>query len=503
MQKIQKIIELNVPYLEKNIAKQLGAKWHATLKTWFITDNMDVNKFTRWIPKDQLQNIKLNSPENNTINYGSLEQSNSVNPKINYGSLEQPYSLLFLTNKIQNIIQQQFSNSIWLIAEVSELKAYNNNLFLGLVEYDDNGTLLAKSRGIIWNTTKIIQEFTRQTNIELKSGIKILVKANLDYHLQYGLTLIINELDPSYTLGEANAKLAKIKQQLIADKIFTNNKNLSIPVDFYNIAVISPQNAAGLGDFKQDATVLAKHKLCNFDYYIATFQGTNTHVSVLKALENINQAEKIYDAVVIIRGGGATADLTWLNEYSIAKAICLLPIPVFSGIGHNKDQTIIDQIANQSFDTPSKVINYITHTIINNSKQAIDNIEYIYNYCNQILSQTNANLVNLFANIKTNTNYKIQHINTELNKLFANLPQLIIDRLTGLKSLLELTMQQILAISPEKTLARGFNLAYGYNNLTNKNNLQLITSVKLAKNYKKILLKFSDGEITGDITYEK
>ncbi len=476
------MIELRVPYTEKDLAKRLGAKWHAELKIWFITNDMDPLPFSRWISENIIANIN-----------SKLEQQN-INTLTIPGSLTQPFSLLLLVNDVKNLIVTKYRSSIWLIVEISELKIYNNNLFLTLVEYDAQGNLLARARGIIWNFEKMLKNFLYATNVELTVGIKILAQINLDYHIQYGLTLVINNLDPSYTLGEAHAKLLKIKQQLIAEGIFYNNKTLKLPFDFNNIAVISPKDAAGLGDFKQDASKLEYHNICKFDYYVAVFQGIDCADSVNTTITKIIKAKINYDVIVIIRGGGASSDLTWLNDYAIAKQICLTNIPVFSGIGHNKDETIIDQVSAQSFDTPSKVINFITNTIVSNTQQTVNNFEYIKQYvCNYYIKKNN-DLLNLFRYIKTYAANKIQHLEEILHKELSNLHPLLNQRLTSLEKLLNAIMQQILSLSPEKTLARGFAIVH-----SNDENKILINSQIMANNYKNISLKFHDGEIAAII----
>jgi len=410
--------------------------------------------------------------------------------------LTTPYSLFAFINEIKNTIKQ-YSSAIWLIAEISEFKIYNNNLFLTLVEYDERGNLLARARGVIWNFPQVLKNFQSATNIELKVGIKILALVTADYHLQYGLTLIIKNLDPSYTLGDAEAKVLKIKQQLLKDGIFNNNKNLNLPDDFRTIAVISPKDAAGLGDFKKDATILQNYNVCHFDYYSAVFQGADASNSITNALTRVLtkmvELSRSYDAIVIIRGGGASSDLTWLNDYAIAKAICLAPIPIFSGIGHHKDQTILDQVTRQSFDTPSKVINFLITKIADHAEQIYNNLVYIKQYCYNFYTQRNNDLTNLFECIKTYTLHKTQQLASVLDEEL-NLQLLLQQRLMALDKLLDATWQQILCFSPEQTLARGFAIVY-----SNDVNRTPITSKSMSGNYKRIIIKFHDGEIDGSL----
>ncbi len=400
-------------------------------------------------------------------------------------NLTKTYSLSIYINKIKNLIKQH-SQAVWLIAEISEFKIYGNNLFLTLVEYDDAGNLLARARAVLWNFSEILKKFSATTNIELKVGIKVLALVTADYHLQYGLTLIINNLDPSYSLGYAQAKLIKIKQQLIQNGIFDNNKNLKLPPDFNRIAVISPKDAAGLGDFKKDALILQNYNVCCFDYYTSLFQGADTSNSITGLLSKILPQK--YDAVVIIRGGGASSDLTWLNDYAIAKAICLAPIPVFSGIGHQKDQTIIDLVCRQSFDTPSKVINFLVTKIAMHAEQINKDVAYIKQYFYNFYHQNTKNLLNVFELIKIETIHKIQQINKILEDEI-NLQPILQQRLKFLDESLNISWQQILGFSPEQTLKRGFAIVY-----SNDKNRTPIGSKKLADNYKQLIIKFHDGE---------
>ena len=163
--------------------------------------------------------------------------------------------------------------------------------------------------------------------MRLEAGIKVLVYARVEFHPQYGMALFIDDIDPTYTLGDMAAKLAKIREVLTAEKIINNNKQLPKPTDFTRVAVISPQNAAGLGDFNREAGILIKHNLCEFVYFTALFQGEKASKEICEALKLATEQhmQNPFDAIVIIRGGGALSDLTWLNNEQIARSVCLSP----------------------------------------------------------------------------------------------------------------------------------------------------------------------------------
>jgi exodeoxyribonuclease VII large subunit len=185
--------------------------------------------------------------------------------------------------------------------------------------------------------------------------------------------LYIKDLDPTYTIGDLAAKLAAIRDTLQKEGIYNKNKQLKLPMDFTRVAVLSPNAAAGLGDFKREASLLESYKLCSFYYYTAQFQGLEAAEELANVLNEIFVAhnEIDFDVIVIIRGGGSAIDLAWLNDYRIAKIICEGQVVVYSGIGHERDNTIIDEVAGCRFDTPSKVIAHIFSTIVHNAKEAL------------------------------------------------------------------------------------------------------------------------------------
>ena len=164
---------------------------------------------------------------------------------------------------------------------------------------------------------------------------------------------------------------------------------LPSPVDFVRVAVISPETSAGLGDFRQEADRLHRGGLCEFHFVRATFQGLEAPSSILDAIETVLSAhrERTFDALVIIRGGGAVTDLAWLNDLELARRICRLPIPVLTGIGHERDSTILDEVAHRRFDTPSKVAHHITQTILDTARDALADLERIEHQVQRIVAK--------------------------------------------------------------------------------------------------------------------
>lgn len=259
-------------------------------------------------------------------------------------------------------------DSVWVVAELSDFKRRSNgHVYMDLIESED-GKEVAKAKATMFSTVsgKVLAEWTRVTGGAPQAGMKVLIKVRADLSPQYGFSLNVTGMDPSYTLGDMQAKLQEIISTLKGRGWYDLQRNLPSPQGHWRVAVISPQEAAGLADFRRDAEQLAAAGVCAFDYFTATFQGKDTSESIRAALKAVHEHHQStpYDAVCIIRGGGAKADLAQLNDAALGAWVCRLPIPVYSGIGHEIDECMIDLVAHRKFDTPSKVIGYIRSALI-------------------------------------------------------------------------------------------------------------------------------------------
>lgn len=272
--------------------------------------------------------------------------------------------------------------STWVAAEISEISD-RNHVYITLIETDENGSKVAELRASLWASgkQKLLDRFAEGTGGEkLRKGLKVLLKLRPALHPLYGLTATVEGVDPTYTLGDAARKLIELRQRLITEGAYDRQRNtFPQPTDFTRVAVICPSGAAGEGDFRAHADPLQTANLCEFMYWNATFQGERTSGEVVAALRAVYSAhrEKPFDCVIILRGGGAQSDLAWLNDYEISNAISKMPLPVLVAIGHERDVTILDEIANVSFHTPSKAIGYVTSCIFDNAREALEAFETI------------------------------------------------------------------------------------------------------------------------------
>lgn len=270
-------------------------------------------------------------------------------------------TLFELNSMASAVLRHSMPESVWLTAEISELRvASNGHCYLEFVQKDElSGSLVAKARGNIWRNSYIALSghFERQTGQRLTAGIKVLVAVSVTFHELYGYSLNVTDIDPAYTLGDLARRRKEIIRQLEEDGVMDLNKELPLPRVIRNVAIISSATAAGYGDFckqlEQSGYAFEK-KL-----FPATMQGEKVEPSVIAALDQIAAETADWDVVVIIRGGGATTDLGGFDSYLLAANIAQFPLPVLTGIGHERDDTIIDLVAHKRLKTPTAVAAFL------------------------------------------------------------------------------------------------------------------------------------------------
>lgn len=276
---------------------------------------------------------------------------------------ETQLSLLELNQLIKDTLEDAFSGLVWVKAEISEMTVNRTgHCYLELVEVDPSTkSVLARARATIWSYSfrMLRPYFETTTGQAFGQGIKVLVSAKVEYHPVYGLSLNIRDIDPTYTMGDMARKRREIIQQLQEDGVYDMNRELQLPLVPQRVAIISSPTAAGLQDFMNQL----ENNPANIHFYTKLFpavmQGTETAASIINALELVFQYEDFFDVVCIIRGGGAQLDLASFDHYELAYHVAQFPIPVITGIGHDKDETVIDLVAHTKMKTPTAVAEFL------------------------------------------------------------------------------------------------------------------------------------------------
>ena len=276
-------------------------------------------------------------------------------------------SLTELQLIIRDALYMALPDMYWVVAEISEIKEnYAGHCYLELIEkHPDEKNARARVRAIIWNKRYLFLKsfFENVTGEQLKEGMKILVRIKIEYHELYGLSLIISDIDPSFTIGEMALKRQMIIKKLEDEGVFTMNKELPFPVIPQRIAVVSSKSAAGYSDFMNHLTTNSYKYLFYTALFETTMQGKETEQSVINALDRIAYHIDLFDVVAIIRGGGSQSDLSWFDSYNIAYHITQFPLPVITGIGHEKDITVTDMVAFKSLKTPTAVADHLIECV--------------------------------------------------------------------------------------------------------------------------------------------
>jgi len=298
-------------------------------------------------------------------------------------------SLLELSRSIKDTLKEKFDNPVWVSAEIAELRENRNgHCYLDLIEKQTNtDQIAARVKSVIWSYTfrMLKPYFETSTGRSLSNGLKVLVQVSVEYHEVYGLSLIINDIDPIYTLGDLEQRKREIIEQLIKEGVMDMNKELPFPIVPQRVAIISSETAAGYGDFvnqleNNNYGIKFEHQL-----FPAIMQGDQAPASIISAFDKIYEEIEKFDVAVIIRGGGASIDLLCFDDYSIAYYITQFPIPVVTGIGHERDNTIADMVANISLKTPTATAEYLI-------TKAADFLTQIENYSENLTYLVQAKL---------------------------------------------------------------------------------------------------------------
>lgn len=281
--------------------------------------------------------------------------------------MNEKLSLTELQLIIRDSLHLALPDFYWVVAEISEIKEnYAGHCYLELVEKQaGERNVRARARAIIWNTRyRLLKSlFENVTGESLESGMKILIRIRIDYSEIYGLSLIVSDIDPSYTVGEMAVKRQMILKRLEEEGVITMNKEHEFPLVPQRIAVISSGSAAGWSDFSRHL----RENHHGYVFYTALFeavmQGTETERSIIGAFERIAENIGHFDLVAIIRGGGSQSDLSWFDNYNIAYYVTQFPVPVITGIGHEKDVSVTDIVAFKALRTPTAVADFLINSV--------------------------------------------------------------------------------------------------------------------------------------------
>lgn len=412
-------------------------------------------------------------------------------------SENQSLTLRELNLRIKAVMQEGFPETYWLRAETSDVRVNHSSghCYLEFVEKNrQTGQIVAKARASIWAKTfgMLKPYFEKETGQAFVSGLTVLVKVAVEFHELYGFSLTVYAIDPTYTLGDMARKRLEIVNQLKEEGIFTLNKELPFPVLPRRIAVITSPTAAGYEDFMNQ---LANNE-AGFPFYVKLFpalmQGDKTEESVISALDRIYAYAHCFDVVAIIRGGGASSDLSSFDSYLLAANCAQFPLPVITGIGHERDETVLDMVAHSRMKTPTAVAEFL----IGQMKQAADEVDelearFVY-LTDKKLTDQKTLIQLLVSRLPVTTLNTLATHKTAINDRFRQIQRLAHEHLAENRKFLQMTEQFVTMASPEYILKRGYTLTLKEG--------KILKSASAFVPGETIVTRFSDGEVRGTVT---
>ncbi|WP_413350847.1 exodeoxyribonuclease VII large subunit [Acinetobacter sp. A7.4] len=379
---------------------------------------------------------------------------------------EPQFSLSEYLSAVQEVIQVAFNEPVWVKAEIRNLSIKGGHYYLELAEKDEHtDKVVASCRATIWkfSAAKIVLKFERESKVELSKDLNVLIKVKARFDPQYGFSVNVEDIDSSYTLGDIARRYQQILEKLTTEGLVNKNKGLPTPFDIQNVLVIAPENAAGLGDFRKDADVLDRAGVCHFVYHSATFQGNTAPTSIIESLSaGLRQWATDFDSppdlIVIIRGGGAVNDLAYLNDYDLAALLCKRSVPIWVGIGHEKDRTILDEVANRSFDTPSKVIGGIRNLIQERVKNVLESLQKIKLLSQHQITAYQSQNDQYIKVIKTLAQNQINEANRTLELMKSDTQYFAQSQLKLASTQIEGLLRETLLQNPRNVMAKGYGI---------------------------------------------
>ena len=375
---------------------------------------------------------------------------------------QQVLSLFELNRFVKQALHNHLPDTYWVQAELSDVRSNSSgHCYLEFVQKDTGGNhLIAKARGTIWsNIFKMLKPyFEQETGQQFASGIKVLVQVSVEFHELYGYSLTVLDIDPTYTLGDMARRRREIILRLEEEGVLTMNKELDMPLAPQRIAVISSATAAGYGDFCDQLRNNPYGLSFQTKLFPAIMQGERVEESIISALESVYQELDEWDVVVLIRGGGATSDLSGFDTYNLAANCAQFPLPIITGIGHERDETVLDIVAHTRVKTPTAAAEYLIGRLYETALKLEDHASRVVNKVEERLNWEHTRLNRLYERIPMNVRMCLQAGHYAVKGIQHRIDVALQERLLKEKHRLQLFEHQVRTASPEHLLKRGYSI---------------------------------------------
>ena len=378
-----------------------------------------------------------------------------------------------LLSSLKAGVEERFPSKLWVRAEISAIKARGGgHCYLELSQSDGDG-LVAKAAAVIWSTKYrfLAPYFTSVTGTTLQEGMQVLLRVQVQYNVLYGLTLVVDDIDAEFTLGQQALQLQRTLVRLQEEGLMDLQKELALPVLPYRLAVISAPDAAGYRDFMRHLHENEFGFVLQTDLFPALMQGEGAPASIIAALDEAASDPEPYDAVLILRGGGARLDLACFDDYDLAAAIARCPVPVFTAVGHDQDFHVCDRVAYAYVKTPTALA---------------DEFLSYYQAEDERISSYSTRLRTAFLG-------KIADLSGRLDRLESGIRTAVLGKIAGLSGRLDLLESRIRGADPRRLLRRGYVL------VTDTRGTLLKSAAGISPG-DSLTLVFADGTLEAQVT---
>lgn len=373
-----------------------------------------------------------------------------------------------LNRMVCEAIETALPSEYWVEAELSECREHGGHCYMELIEKDErSNTPVARASAKCWRQTWLVVRpyFERETGQPLRAGLKVLLRVYAQFHEAYGFSWIVSDIDPTYTLGDMARRRQEIIRQLKEEGVFDMQRELSLPLFCQRIAVISAPNAAGYGDFCRQLQDNDYGLHFSVRLFPAVMQGEQVEKSIISALNQIYAATSEFgspmspfDAVVIIRGGGATADLSGFDTLELAENVAQFPLPIITGIGHERDESILDMVSHTRVKTPTAAAAFLIDHLVQTLHRIDDAQSRIATVLNQKLASLSYQLSTLNYQLTVLVQRRITDERHHIDLQQGRLPVAIERRFTGQKHLLDTIALKLQGFDPQIQLSRGYSI---------------------------------------------
>lgn len=392
-------------------------------------------------------------------------------------------SLFELNSLVADVIDSTMSRSYWVQAELSEARENRGHCYMELIEKNEGSNApIARASAKCWSNVWMLIKpaFIRMTGQEVRAGMKVMLQVHAQFHPQYGFSWIVDDINPEYTMGDMMRKRQEIIHQLKAEGVFELQKELHFPIFAQRIAVISSETAAGYGDFCNQLETNEYELYFHVELFSAVMQGDHVEQSIINALNQINSREDDFDCVVIIRGGGATADLSGFDTLSLAENVANFPLPIVTGIGHERDESVLDMVSFQRVKTPTAaaayLINHLASTLMrveNAQTQIVDSVRRALEVEKMRIQHIGIHIPVLFSVVRTKQEARLDGLsqrllmklketmkqtNFHLSTLQSRILPTLQNRLSIEQHRLEILEQRARLLDPSLPLKRGYSI---------------------------------------------